>query len=77
MKEPLEHIFDRYIDNALMDAAQGKKSCLSCFHFVVKGKKVRCTKTKWSGRELRDLLERREYTYLTRRAKNCGKWEGE
>lgn len=77
MKEPLDLVFDRYIDNVLKDAAEGKQNCLSCFHFVVKGKKVRCTKTKWPGRELQDLLERREYTYLGRRAERCGRWEGE
>lgn len=74
MKEPNDLVFDRYIDRALGDPGP---NCLSCFKFVVQGKKVRCKLTKWPGRELRDLLERREYTYYGMRAKKCGRWEGD
>ena len=76
MKEPLTSVFDAYIDRALKDEKEGTPNCLSCFNFIICGQKIRCKLTKWHGRELQDLLERREYTYLGRRAESCGRWEG-
>ncbi|MBT9166738.1 MAG: hypothetical protein DDT19_00062 [Syntrophomonadaceae bacterium] len=77
MKENLGPVFDRYIDWALEDQAQGIPNCLSCFNFVISGEKISCELKKSSGRDLESLLERREYLYYRRKAKRCGRWEGD